>query len=80
MRRLMLVTVAAIVVTAPMAISVKADETITIQEQQKKDRDSVTIKEREKTDGLTIKRDNDVVVKERVAPRKEDEKVIIKEK
>jgi Ni/Co efflux regulator RcnB len=83
MRNIMLATVAAILVAGPMAVTVKADETITIQEQQKKkDNDKVIIQEREKTQGLGVKRDNDdVVIKERKAPpRKDDDKVIIKEK
>jgi hypothetical protein len=82
MRTLMLVTAAAVLMAAPMTVTVKADEVITIQENQKKDKDkdTVIIKEREKTNGLSIRRDDDVVIKERQPRKKEDEKVIIREK
>lgn len=71
--------VAAIFLSSPLTVAVKADDSVTITDHQKKDNDSVTIKEREKTEGRKDR--DDVIVKEREAPKKkDDDKIIIKDK
>jgi len=78
MYKLILAATAAIFLAAPLASAVKADEVI-IKERN----DKTIIKERPAGNDVIVKERpaNDDLVKERLgAPRRDDEKVIIKDK